>query len=69
MISTGMALEMITLIYRCPTTGLKVQGLVEKTEVPSGDTFVSLDCAACGRMHFVNPTTKRVLGATDTSEE
>jgi hypothetical protein len=60
---------MITLIYRCPTTGLKVQGMVEKREISSADEFVSLKCAACGRMHFVNPTTGRVLGAADQSEE
>ena len=59
---------MTTLIYRCPTTGLKVQGLVEE-EASGSDTFVSLECPACGRMHFVNPTTERVLGASDKPKE
>jgi hypothetical protein len=42
-------------IYRCPTTGLNVQGLAE-------DHYQAVQCLACQGVHLVNPATSNVLG-------
>jgi hypothetical protein len=58
---------MTTFIYRCPATGLNVQGWV--AEHPSSEngseTYESVICTACTRMHLVNPKTGRTLGADE----
>jgi hypothetical protein len=55
---------MTTFIYRCPTTGLNVQGLFvdRQPAVSSGHAFESMTCTACGRTHLVDPKTGKVLG-------
>jgi hypothetical protein len=57
---------MVPFLYRCPNTGLKVQGLVadEPTD-DDAETYESITCLACARVHLVNPKTGRVLGETD----
>jgi hypothetical protein len=47
-------------VYRCPTTGLKVQGHVAD-DLIDGATYESVTCAACGRVHLVNPKSGRIL--------
>ena len=46
---------MAVVLFRCPRTGLKVQGFVadDPTDV-AGNTFVQVQCQACGRTHLVN---------------
>jgi hypothetical protein len=58
---------MESVIFRCPVTGQNVQAWIAQ-EIPKGgnNDFVSVECGACRRPHFVNPTTGRVLG-TDSS--
>ena len=51
---------MWNFIYRCPTTGLNVQGSVEKSEA-EGKEYVPQTCLACGRLHLVSPTTGKLL--------
>ena len=47
---------MPVVLFRCPRTGLKVQGFVadDPSDV-AGDTFVQVQCHACGSTHSVNP--------------
>lgn len=54
---------MPTFLYRCPTTGLRVQGWIsdDPTE-QDDDSFETVTCPACGRTHLVNPKTGKVLG-------
>jgi hypothetical protein len=54
---------MVPFIYRCPTTGLNVQGL-SADEVPADDTetYESVTCPVCTRVHLVNRSTGRTLG-------
>src|SRR4029077_18538586 len=42
-------------IYRCPITGLKIQGLFAE-EVPpeNANTYEPVSCLACTRVHLVN---------------
>ena len=59
-------MELPTFLYRCPNTGLRVQGWIanDPTEQDE-DSFDAVTCPACGRVHLVNPQTGKVLGATD----
>jgi hypothetical protein len=54
---------MPTFLYRCPTTRQIVQGFT--TEEVGGETYESITCLACRQLHFVNPTTGKVLGEDD----
>ncbi len=53
-------------MFRCPNTGMNVQQLVEDDPDPAHDVFVSVKCPACGRIHFVNLLTHKLLGHEST---
>ena len=55
-----------TFIFRCPNTGLNVQGWSAE-EISDDDraTYETIACTACGQLHFVNRETGKVLGSTD----
>jgi hypothetical protein len=58
--------SMPVFLYRCPNTGLKVQGWVADDPKPQTDaTYEAVTCTACTRVHMVNPSTERVLGSDD----
>jgi hypothetical protein len=59
---------MPTFLYRCPNTGLRVQGWIanDPTERDE-DSFEAVTCLACGGVHLVNPQTGKVLGANDNT--
>jgi hypothetical protein len=59
--------SMAGFVYRCPTTRRPVQGW--SADDVSDDTYLSVDCIACGMTHFVNPANGRVLGHDDDDEE
>jgi hypothetical protein len=55
---------MSTFTFRCPITGLEVQACA--IEAAAGDdTYEAVTCTGCGRLHFVNVTTGKVLGTGD----
>jgi hypothetical protein len=57
---------MATFIFRCPTTGLKVQGHVPDDKLSKDDNaFESVTCLACRQVHLVNPRTAKVVGIPD----
>jgi DNA-directed RNA polymerase subunit RPC12/RpoP len=47
---------MASVIYRCPTKAVKVQVWFDE---PTNDreTYISIRCPACARVHLVNPVT------------
>jgi len=49
-------------LFRCPTTGLQVQGWAAEDATEKGDAFVTVACTACLQAHFVNVRTGKVLG-------
>ena len=49
------------LIYRCPVTGLDIQGSVP--DGSGGATYVPIDCPICKRPHLIDPATGKVPGA------
>jgi hypothetical protein len=44
-------------IYRCRSTGYRVQGWAPDDDKSEGadDAFVGVTCLVCGLVHFVNP--------------
>jgi hypothetical protein len=49
-------------LFRCPATGLNVQGYSEKEQPPDGQRrYEGVQCLACQRFHYVNPETGRLL--------
>jgi hypothetical protein len=57
---------MPTFLYRCPNTGLRVQGwIADDSTKRDEDSFEAVTCPACGRVHLVNSKTGKVLGAND----
>jgi hypothetical protein len=53
-------------LYRCPKTGLKVQGWL--ADDPSGDddgVYETVTCLACTRVHLINRSTGKVLSGDD----
>ena len=57
---------MAPFLYRCPSTGLRVQGWSAE-EVPANDAniYETITCIACQRVHLVNPATGNVLTSDD----
>jgi hypothetical protein len=50
-------------VFRCPNTGLEVQGWASVTEPDDArEKFEAVECLACGRLHMVNPRTGKTLG-------
>ena len=57
---------MAPFIYRCPNTGMNVQGWVDDDPTEGGgETYQSITCTICTRIHLVDPKTGRVLGADE----
>jgi hypothetical protein len=55
---------MHAFLFRCPSTGLNVQGFVADDPKPDDDaeTYETVTCQACTRIHLVNPKTGDVAG-------
>ncbi len=60
----GVMAPMASFFFRCPNTGLNVQGWVADDPSSVADqSYVPVTCSACTRVHLVNPKTGRVLAA------
>ena len=50
-------------LFRCPIAGSDVQGfLVEDAPSDNPNSYTSVRCLACGRMHLVNLRTGKTVG-------
>jgi hypothetical protein len=50
------------LIYRCTRTGMNVQvEMPEPAPTDPPDSYESVTCPACSRIHLINKTTGRLL--------
>lgn len=57
---------MSPFLYRCPHTGLRVQGWTAVDESEWTDAgYESIACLACGGVHLVNPKTGKRAGEKD----
>jgi hypothetical protein len=52
---------MASFIFCCPDVGLPVQGFAAEDESVVTGRFVAVECVACKRLHFVDPTTGQTL--------
>jgi hypothetical protein len=53
---------MAKLIFRCTRTGMNVQIDMPDAAPDYPDSYESVACPACARIHLVNKTTGRTLG-------
>jgi len=52
------------ILFNCPQTGEKVQGLVaERSDGFHDNPYEAVSCLACSGVHFVDPVSGDVLGA------
>jgi hypothetical protein len=66
LITTALNCDMATFVYRCPTTGLNVQGwFADGPSEHEGEVYETMMCVACTREHLINRSTGRVLGGDD----
>ena len=54
--SSGTGWLMASVIYRCPTKAVNVQVWFDEP-TNDGETYISIRCPACARVHLVNPVT------------
>ena len=55
---------MVTVLYRCPNTGFRVQGYTAEEELADRQGYVPVACLACKMVHLVNLKTGEVLAQT-----
>jgi hypothetical protein len=54
---------MAPFIYRCPTTGMNVQGwFADDVSANEAETFETVTCLACRQAHLISRSTGKVLG-------
>jgi hypothetical protein len=57
---------MAAFLYRCPTTGLNVQGwCADEVGNDEETTYETVTCLACTQVHLMNTVTLKVLGSDD----
>jgi len=49
-------------LYRCPTTGYRVQGFSPDDLTEDRRVYEPVTCPVCHQVHLVNPNTGKVLG-------
>jgi hypothetical protein len=54
----------IAFVYRCPKTGLNVQGFIADDPARASG-YQPVTCLACTRIHLVDPRTAKVARAGD----
>jgi hypothetical protein len=60
---------MATVLFRCPTTGFRVQGYtLDETIAGDHDSYEPITCLACKLVHLVNLKSGEVLGQTGPGE-
>ena len=56
--------SMSNFVFKCPQTGMNVQHRQADEAVPGDQrcTYETVLCQACGRLHFINRSSHRLLG-------
>lgn len=49
-------------MFRCHVSGENVQRWVDDDPDGARNSYVIVDCLACGKLHFVNRSTHKLLG-------
>jgi hypothetical protein len=53
------------ILFKCPTMGTNVQHWLPATppdDEPDSNSYVSVVCLACTRLHFIHKQTGKLLG-------
>ncbi len=58
------AMASMVFLYKCPNTGLNVQGFIADAPAKAGGCQ-PVTCLACTRIHLVDPKTAKVARADD----
>jgi hypothetical protein len=53
---------MPVFVFRCPNSGLQVQGYTRNEVAENSETYEGILCAMCQRIHLVNPASGEVAG-------
>jgi hypothetical protein len=53
---------MTLFVYRCPDTEFQVQAYSPLNLEDGVDTYETVTCTICGKVHLINPATGKVLG-------
>jgi hypothetical protein len=57
---------MAIFVFNCPNANQHIEGRWSADHIAEhGDTCIPVKCRACGRLHYINPLTSRVLGSDD----
>ena len=56
---------MANIVFRCPKSGQFVQNWVDEESHIGKDSYLPVNCPACGKTHFVNRNTSKLLGHED----
>ncbi|MCK1570800.1 hypothetical protein IVB09_03650 [Bradyrhizobium sp. 174] len=54
-----------TITFRCPTSGEYVQHRFDAESNAARASFILVQCPACGKNHFINRMTRKLLGYED----
>jgi len=65
-LDSDVAGSMAGFAYRCPNTGLNVQGFIADDPGDDG-SYVPVTCIICTRVHLVDPRSGKVVGVDDES--
>src|SRR6516165_6586282 len=57
----------LTFTYRCPRTGLQVQGRVAADHPTDCEIYEPVTCTACWRVHLINPKSGKMLDSSTAS--
>jgi len=53
-------------MFLCPNTGLHVHERFDEDADYGEDTYLTVACLACSRLHLVNPSTGRVISGQES---
>lgn len=57
--------QMATIVFRCPKSRQLVQLTAEEASHGTEGSYLPWSCPACGKTHFVNRSTHKLLGHED----
>lgn len=57
--------EMVNVVFRCARTGEFVQLSLDEVPDTGEHLYLPVNCPACGKTHFVNRSTHKLLGHED----
>lgn len=50
------------VVFKCPRTGTNVQHWLEDVPDDAKDTYTSVICQACTKLHLIHSSTGKLLG-------